>query len=186
METYSEALADARAASLPSGPSSGGKGGGGVGSARFSNALNDPQPRGIIGLGDETSSALRLVQAEARNAMNVDDEAGRGAIGLATDVDFFRAILAVHRGAVDEAREHIASARDALGAELAALVTESYDRSYGALIFYCFFVWAIRGTDVVFFVYYRGHDPRAAAHGAGGGDRVHRAGAGVGLLRRGE
>ena len=137
METYSEALADARAASLPSGPS-GGKGGaygaGGVGSARFSNALNDPQPRGIIGLGDETSSALRLVQAEARNAMNVDDEAGRGAIGLATDVDFFRAILAVHRGDVDDAREHIAAARDALGAELAALVTESYDRSYGGMI----------------------------------------------------
>ena len=134
METYSEALADARAASLPSGPSSGGKGGGyglgGVGNARFSN---DTQPRGIIGLGDETSVALR---DSARNAMNVDDEAGRGAIGLATDVDFFRAILAVPRGDVDEAREHIASARDALGAELAALVTESYDRSYGAFIFY--------------------------------------------------
>ena len=134
METYSEALADARAASLPSGPS-GGKGGaygaGGVGSARFSNALNDPQPRGIIGLGDETSVALR---DSARNAMNVDDEAGRGAIGLATDVDFFRAILAVHRGDVDDAREHIAAARDALGAELAALVTESYDRSYGGMI----------------------------------------------------
>ena len=132
METYSEALADARAASLPSGPSSGGKGGGyglgGVGNARFSN---DTQPRGIIGLGDETSVALR---DSARNAMNVDDEAGRGAIGLATDVDFFRAILAVHRGDVDEAREHIASARDALGAELAALVTESYDRSYGGMI----------------------------------------------------
>ncbi|ACO68161.1 target of rapamycin kinase [Micromonas commoda] len=83
-------------------------------------------------LGDWcTSVALR---DSARNAMNVDDEAGRGAIGLATDVDFFRAILAVHRGDVDEAREHIASARDALGAELAALVTESYDRSYGGMI----------------------------------------------------
>ena len=88
---------------------------------------------GIIGLGDETSSALR---DSARNAQmnSIDDEAGRGAVDLATDVDFFRAILAVHRGDVDEAREHIASARDALGAELAALVTESYDRSYGGMI----------------------------------------------------
>ena len=112
-----------------------GKGGG---TARAASGVRGfptrTQPRGIIGLGDETSSALRLVQAEARNAMNVDDEAGRGAIGLATDVDFFRAILAVHRGDVDDAREHIAAARDALGAELAALVTESYDRSYGGMI----------------------------------------------------
>jgi len=56
------------------------------------------------------------------------------AIGLATDVDFFRAVLAVHRGDPDAARVHIAAAREALGTELAALVTESYDRSYGGMI----------------------------------------------------
>jgi FKBP12-rapamycin complex-associated protein len=43
-------------------------------------------------------------------------------------------VLAVHRGETDVARVHIASARDALGAELAALVTESYDRSYGGMV----------------------------------------------------
>jgi FKBP12-rapamycin complex-associated protein len=124
MEVYSEALADAQAASLPSGPSAGNSG-----SFQKRNQLGLGgllEPRGIIGLGDETSSALSTLRV-------VDDEE-RGAIGLATDVDFFRAILCVRRGSMDEAREHIASARDALGAELAALVTESYDRSYGGMI----------------------------------------------------
>ena len=53
---------------------------------------------------------------------------------LSTDCDFYRSILAVRRGAQDEAREYLSAARDALGTELAALVSESYERSYGALI----------------------------------------------------
>lgn len=51
-----------------------------------------------------------------------------------TDCDFYKSILAIRRGAQDEAREHLAAAREMLGTELAALVRESYDRSYGALI----------------------------------------------------
>jgi len=51
-----------------------------------------------------------------------------------TDCDFYRSILAVRRGDQDEARHFLASARESLGTELAALVSESYDRSYGALI----------------------------------------------------
>lgn len=59
--------------------------------------------------------------------------AASSAIGF-TNVDFFRAVLAVRRGDTEEARVHIATARDALGADLAALVTESYDRSYGGMV----------------------------------------------------
>lgn len=51
-----------------------------------------------------------------------------------TDCDFYKAILAIRRGSQDEARVHLAAAREVLGTELAALVGESYDRSYNALI----------------------------------------------------
>ena len=50
------------------------------------------------------------------------------------DVAFFKAVLATRRGDAEEARARVRVAREHLGKELAALVTESYDRSYGGMV----------------------------------------------------
>ncbi|KAL2490207.1 Serine/threonine-protein kinase TOR [Abeliophyllum distichum] len=47
---------------------------------------------------------------------------------------FFRAVLLVHRGKYDEAREYIERARKCLATELAALVLESYERAYSNMV----------------------------------------------------
>ena len=52
-----------------------------------------------------------------------------------TDCDFYKAILAIRRGSQDEARVHLAAAREVLGTELAGARRRSlHDRSYNALI----------------------------------------------------
>ena len=51
-----------------------------------------------------------------------------------TDCDFYKSIIAFRKGNQEEARMHLSAARDKLGTELPALVRESYDRSYRALI----------------------------------------------------
>ena len=48
---------------------------------------------------------------------------GSEAVGVATDLDFYRAVLAVKRGDADEARLRTASARDALGSIAMLAVT---------------------------------------------------------------
>ncbi|KAL1355438.1 serine/threonine-protein kinase TOR isoform X1 [Arachis hypogaea] len=47
---------------------------------------------------------------------------------------FFRAVLLVHRGKYDEAREYVERARKCLATELAALVLESYERAYSNMV----------------------------------------------------
>ncbi|KAJ2945763.1 hypothetical protein O0L34_g605 [Tuta absoluta] len=47
---------------------------------------------------------------------------------------FYRAILAVHEGHWPESRHYIDSARNLLDTELSAVVSESYQRAYGALV----------------------------------------------------
>jgi hypothetical protein len=72
------------------------------------------------------------------SSLGFDDDSlsptGSVAGGVAADVEFFRAVLATRRGDVEEARIRIRAAREHLGKELAALVTESYDRSYGGMV----------------------------------------------------
>ena len=71
-------------------------------------------------------------------SLGLDDDSfsptGSVAGGVAADVEFFRAVLATRRGDQEEARARIRAAREHLGKELAALVTESYDRSYGGMV----------------------------------------------------
>ena len=43
-------------------------------------------------------------------------------------------MLAAKRGNAEEALQRIGNARNALGPELAAMVTENYDRSYGGMV----------------------------------------------------
>ncbi|KAH0728770.1 hypothetical protein KY284_004635 [Solanum tuberosum] len=47
---------------------------------------------------------------------------------------FFRAVLLVHRGKYDEAREYVERARKCLATDLAALVLESYERAYSKMV----------------------------------------------------
>ncbi|KAK9943792.1 hypothetical protein M0R45_009388 [Rubus argutus] len=47
---------------------------------------------------------------------------------------FFRAVLLVRRGKYDEAREYVDRARKCLATELAALVLESYERTYSNMV----------------------------------------------------
>ena len=49
-------------------------------------------------------------------------------------MEFFKAVLAAKRGNAEEALQRIGNARNALGPELAAMVTENYDRSYGGMV----------------------------------------------------
>jgi hypothetical protein len=78
------------------------------------------------------------VDASGSSSLGLDDDSlsptGSVAGGVAADVEFFRAVLATRRGDVEEARIRIRAAREHLGKELAALVTESYDRSYGGMV----------------------------------------------------
>ena len=115
-----------------------------------------PSPRRNPERGSDATAARVAggFQAATGNATN--------AIDLATDVDFYRAVLAVRRGDVERARAHIAAARDALGAELAALVTESYDRSYGGMI------RVQQLTELEEVIEYAELGRRAAEGGAGG------------------
>ncbi|KAK9463121.1 armadillo-type protein [Lipomyces oligophaga] len=50
------------------------------------------------------------------------------------DRSFFRAILSLHRNNFADATIHISRARDLLITELAALVSESYNRAYGVVV----------------------------------------------------
>ncbi|KAK9480797.1 armadillo-type protein [Lipomyces japonicus] len=50
------------------------------------------------------------------------------------DRSFFHAILSLHRNHFDDAALHIVKARDLLITELAALVSESYNRAYGVVV----------------------------------------------------
>ena len=129
----------------------------------YSDAVAEAEPRarlrrhGGAGRGAGSAAAAAAAggfQAATGNANN--------AIDLATDVDFYRAVLAVRRGDVERARAHIAAARDALGAELAALVTESYDRSYGGMI------RVQQLTELEEVIEYAELGRRAAEGGAGG------------------
>ena len=140
MEAYVDAMEG------PWGPYGGGHGGDGQGGSRGSrggrggiSAIGVGLPGGRSSLwGDSASGARRGGEsAFAGGAASGYPSAaffGSEAVGVATDLDFYRAVLAVKRGDADEARLRTASARDALGAELAALVTESYDRSYGGMV----------------------------------------------------
>jgi len=136
MEQYSEVVSAQR------GDRAGGGGGGGK--PRGSLAGGHARSSSVIPSGGRHRSSLSLIGSGA-SALTGGHSGGPGGgpdpdslesttTGLATDADFFKAVLAVHRGETEEARAHIAAARDALGAELAALVTESYDRSYGGMI----------------------------------------------------
>jgi FKBP12-rapamycin complex-associated protein len=165
MEVYSEAVAEGGI----------GGGGGGGGGTRGGRAVRH-NLQGVIGIGGGGSGA--------KGAGGLAFNGGSGsAIGLATDVDFFRAVLAVHRGETDAARTHIASARDALGAELAALVTESYDRSYGGMI------RVQQLTELEEVIEYAELGRQAAAgqnghHGGGGGYGLSVSEAGAAATRR--
>jgi hypothetical protein len=90
----------------------------------------DRQGFGLIGGfpidGDRSRST-------AAREFEVPEEEFNGG-GVAVDFEFFRAVLATRRGDVEEARGRIAEAREHLGSELAALVTESYDRSYEGMV----------------------------------------------------
>ena len=50
------------------------------------------------------------------------------------DRSFFGAILSIHRNQFDDARLHIASARDGLDTELSAVLGESYNRAYNVVV----------------------------------------------------
>ena len=68
------------------------------------------------------------------NASDDDSPTSLAGGGVAVDVEFFRAVLATRRGDAEEARVRIRAAREHLGKELAALVSDSYDRSYGGMV----------------------------------------------------
>ena len=129
----------------------------------YSDAVAEAEPRARLrryggsrhgGIGAAAVTTAGGFQSATGNATN--------AIDLATDVDFFRAVLAVRKGDVERARGHAAAARDALGAELAALVTESYDRSYGGM------VRVQQLTELEEVIEYAELGRRAAEGGAGG------------------
>ena len=137
----------------------------------YSDAVAEAEPRarlrrygGRDTVGSEPAAVTTAggFQSATGNATN--------AIDLATDVDFYRAVLAVRKGDVERARGHVAAARDALGAELAALVTESYDRSYGGM------VRVQQLTELEEVIEYAELGRRAAEGGAGGGERRRRRG----------
>lgn len=50
------------------------------------------------------------------------------------DGEFYRAIIAIHEGQWSDSRHHIDTARSLLDVELTAVVGESYQRAYGALV----------------------------------------------------
>ncbi|XP_045500144.1 serine/threonine-protein kinase Tor-like [Colias croceus] len=50
------------------------------------------------------------------------------------DGEFYRAVLAIHEGSWSESRHYIDSARTILDSEMSAVIGESYQRSYGALV----------------------------------------------------
>jgi len=93
---------------------------------------------GDWGQMERCTNVLAIDQRSQRRLPNADRAdillKYKSNVALSTDCDFYRSILAIRRGAQTEAREYLSAARDALGTELAALVSESYDRSYGALI----------------------------------------------------
>ena len=129
----------------------------------YSDAVAEAEPRARLrryggarhgGIGAAAVTTAGGFQSATGNATN--------AIDLATDVDFYRAVLAVRKGDVERARGHVAAARDALGAELAALVTESYDRSYGGM------VRVQQLTELEEVIEYAELGRRAAEGGAGG------------------
>ena len=64
---------------------------------------------------------------------------GHGVTGSSLDASgslgaFFRSVLHVHRGEFVQAKEEGERARGLLGTELSALVGESYERAYGAMV----------------------------------------------------
>jgi phosphatidylinositol kinase/protein kinase (PI-3 family) len=65
---------------------------------------------------------------------NIIDEFVRKMPTGTLEGEFFRALLAVRRGAYDEASSSIEVCRSLLDAELSALVSESYDRAYRAVV----------------------------------------------------
>lgn len=109
-----------------------------VGDSKTGNTVNDSDPNttSLIGAGlGDRSGLIGDDEFDASDSTSIDPSSyAEGDDVKPVDVEFFKAVLATRRGDVEEARVRIASARHFLAPELAALVTESYDRSYGGMV----------------------------------------------------
>lgn len=81
-----------------------------------------------------TPPRLAAAAVAAQQPPPLPSAAAAGDLALATDGDFYRALLCVRRGDFPRARAHVDAARELLAAELAALLGESYERAYDGLV----------------------------------------------------
>ena len=95
------------------------------------------QRDGYVSLGLARSTSEDGIAGAGALAETEEDSVTSGLAGggfARVDVAFFKAVLATRRGDAEEARARVRVAREHLGKELAALATESYDRSYGGMV----------------------------------------------------
>ena len=95
------------------------------------------QRDGYVSLGLARSTSEDGIANAGALAETEEDSVTSGLAGggfARVDVAFFKAVLATRRGDAEEARARVRVAREHLGKELAALATESYDRSYGGMV----------------------------------------------------